>query len=321
MTTTLPDPVLVALDALKQRAQADPAIATSKTRIDRIGVVVSLLIKGAADCTPAQRYDVQALLAPDTVGHPDQENSILGRAVDGRYRNKPPYQPLTAATRRYLMDGLADLNRTAGHAPYWWEQRGMRPWSKHTKVPLQADGHRVLRRALCEPAAPHREPFRLRTLVTLEMLWDTGVPPEGLAAADTTDLAPDLSTVELTVNPPGRTEAIRKTFRLTANTRGALKLWLPVRRAVVTEHLSAGADDPHNQALVITLHPTVGTYEDGSPRLVPPGLRISEDGLKRSCAQWLRWLNETHKGQAGWPVPTTLQTLSRGGAEKGRSRR
>lgn len=320
MTTTAPDVLLADLDALKRRAAADPAIATSPSRVRRLGAVTTLLRKAAADCKPAQLRDLAAYLHADTIGHPDQDESVLGRAKTGRYRQHHLGRPLTAASQRHIMDGIADLNRAAGLPPYWWQQRGKRPWSKHTEEPIDKGGHQVLRRALCEPATPRREPFRLRTLLAVELLWDTGVPPQGLVQADTTDLAPDFSRIELTVNPPGRTTATRQTFRLKAPTRAALKLWLPVRQTVVAEHLSAGADHRSNQALFITLHPTVGTDDEGRERLIPPGLRISEQGLQVSCAGWLRWLNTVHSGE-GWPVPTTLQQLARGGAANRSSRR
>lgn len=320
MTTKVPDALLAALDALKTSARADPSIATSVTRAERIGSVVYLLKQAAPDCAPEQLRDLQTFLALDTIGHPDTDDTILGRAKDGRYRKHHPGRPLTAASQRAVMDGLADLARAAGLPPYDWQQRGRRPWSKHTKTPLEPDSHLVLRRALCEPAAPSREPFRLRTLLAVELLWDTGVPPEGLIQADTTDLTADQRSIDLTVNPPGRTAAVRQTFPLTNTTRAALRLWLPVRRTVVAEHLSAGPDAAANQALFITLHPTVGTNDQGGERLVPPGMRISEMGLRDSCASWLRWLNATHDGQNGWPVPTTLHRLARGGAANRSSR-
>lgn len=322
MTTTVPDTLLAELDALKSRAAADPTIATSVKRTQRIGTIVTLLRNAAADCTPAQLGSVTALLHPDTIGHPDEDDTILGRAKDGRYRARPPYgDPLTAATQRAVMDGIADLNRAAGHPPYWWEQRGMRPWSKHTREPLDHDGHIVLRRALSESHSdPSSEPFRLRLLAALELFWDTGVPPEGLIRADTTSLTPKLSSIRLTINPPGRTEAVVGDFPLSANTRAALRLWLPVRRAVVAQHLEAGPDHPANQALFITLKATTGTYDDGSPRLVPPGLRITRDGLETNYALWARRLNAEYYGQVGWPVPTTLQQLTRAGAANRKSR-
>ncbi|MDF3146440.1 MULTISPECIES: hypothetical protein [unclassified Streptomyces] len=63
------------------------------------------------------------------------------------------------------------------------------------------------------------------------MLWSTHVTREGLVAADTTHLSPDLSTIELTVNPPDRTEATVQTFPLPARAWAALRLWLPVQLA------------------------------------------------------------------------------------------
>lgn len=322
MTTTVPDALLAELAALERRAEADPDINTSPKRGERISWVTAMLCRAAVDCTAEQQQSLAALLAPDTIGHPDTdtypqyEGSILARAKTGIYRSRTRYsgRPLTAATQRAAMDGLADLNRAAGLPPYWWEQRGLRPWSKHTKTLLEQDGHLVLRRALCEPADPAREPYRLRTLVAVELFWDTGVPPEGLVGIDLPDLMPRRSSVELLVNPPGRTAAVRQRFALSASTRAALKLWLPVRRQVITEHLDAGPDHAANQALFITLHHNTAIYNDGTDRLLPPGLRIGSRGLGNSCAAWLRWLNETHVGEPGWPVPTTLHRLARGGA-------
>ncbi|BFP50043.1 hypothetical protein KCMC57_64110 (plasmid) [Kitasatospora sp. CMC57] len=321
MTTKVPDALLAELAALERRAKADPDINTSASRGDRLSSVTSLLRKAAADCTPEQRRSLAALLAPDTVGHPDTEtypqyeDSLLARAKTGIYRVNHIGRPLTAASQRAVMDGLADLNRAAGLPPYWWEQRGLRPWSKHTQTALDEDGHLVLRRALCDAVDPEREPYRLRTLMAVELFWDTGVPPEGLVGINLPDLTPRHSSVELLVNPPGRTAAVRQRFALSAHTRAALRLWLPVRRQVVTEHLEAGPDHAANQALFITLHhaSAVG-YSDGTERQIPPGVRITAAGLGRGCSAWLRWLNETHLGQQGWPVPTTVHRLARGGA-------
>jgi hypothetical protein len=321
MTKRVPDTLLADLDALKARAAADPAIATSTSRVRRLGSVIFLLKAAAADCPPAQLRDLATYLHADTIGHPDQDDTVLGRAKTGRYRRHHPGRPLTAASQRHLMDGLADLNRAAGHPPYWWQERGRRPWSKHTEDPIDNPGHLVLRRALCQPVEPRREPFRLRTLLALELLWDTGVPPQGLVLADTTDLAPDLSSIRLAVNPPGRTAATVQTFPLTPNARAALALWLPVRRAVVAEHLSAGPDAAANQALFITLRVTTGTYDDGRERLVPPGLRITTLGLQASWSSWSRQLNALHEGVVGWPVPTSLQQVGRGGATNRSSHR
>jgi hypothetical protein len=321
MTTRAPDSLLVALDALKARAAADPAIATSPSRTRRLGSVTTLLKNAAEDCTPTQLRNLTAYLHADTIGHPDQDDTVLGRAKTGRYRKDHPGRPLTAASQRHLMDGLADLNRAAGHAPYWWQQRGMRPWSKHTEDPIDRPGHLVLRRALCEPTTPRQEPFRLRTLLALEILWDTGVPPEGLVLTDTADLGPDLKTIRVTVNPPGRSATTVETVRLTANTRAVLREWLPLRRAIVAEHLSAGPDAYANQALFITLHHATGTYDDGRERMVLPGMRMSVRGLQGSCSQWIRRLNALHPHGAGWPVPTSLQQLGRGGANNRSSRR
>ncbi|MFI9331897.1 helix-turn-helix domain-containing protein [Kitasatospora sp. NPDC052868] len=315
MTTKVPDPILADLDALHRRAAQDPTVATSLTRINRVGTVISLLKRAGRDCTPAQLRSLQALMAPDVIGHPDQPDTVLGRAVTGAYRTSAPYgRPLTTATQRHLMDGLAEVNRIAGHPPYWWQERGKKPWTKHTRTPLDQTGHTVLRRALGDPAShPRWEPFRLRNLLAVELLWATGSTCEGLAAADTTDLADDHRAITLTINLPGRTEAWTETFPLSENVRAALGLWLPVRRAVIQEHLSAGADAAANQALLITLHPTTADLPEGS-RLIPPGMRITRRGLELSYATWSRRLNAQHRGQQGWPVPTTLQGLGRGGA-------
>lgn len=315
MTTKVPDALLADLDALHRRAVQDPAVTTSQSRIKRAASVTSLLKRAARDCTATQLRSLQDLLAPNSVGHPDEPETILGRAVTGAYRSSEPYdQPLSVATQRHLMDGLADLNRIAGLPPYWWQARGKKPWTKHTRSPLYLAGHTVLRRALTEPAThPRWEPFRLRNLCAVELLWSTGAPSEGLVAADTTDLAPDRRAITLTFNLPGRTQPWTETIPITENARAALDQWLPLRRAVITEHLSAGPDAGANQALFITLHPTTADLPEGQ-RLIPPGMRITGTGLELSYATWARRLNAQHHGQDGWPVPTTLQALSRGGA-------
>jgi hypothetical protein len=323
MTTTVPAQLDADLQALRDRAAADPTIGTSKHRIDRLTTVVSMLKRAAADLDPQQRASVDALLRPDVIGHPDQPDTILGRAIDGRYRTRPNPDPLTAATQRALMDGLADLNRAHGRPPYWWQEPGnryrpaLRPWSGHTEEPMTPGAHRVLRRALSRPYPdPAREAFRLRTLAMLEVLWDTAVEPEGLVAADTTDLVDGVEEIELTFNPPGRTEAVTATVPLGPSARAALRLWLPVRRRVVAEHLVAGPDHPANQALFVTLRATTGTYPDtGLPRLVPPGLRITRGGLLVSYRSTARRLNAEHHGQKGWPVPTSLYLITRGAAQ------
>ncbi|MFJ3793915.1 helix-turn-helix domain-containing protein [Kitasatospora sp. NPDC090091] len=315
MTTKVPDALLADLDALRRKAVEDPAVATSQSRIRRASTVIGLLKAAGRDCTPAQLSSLQNLLDADTIGHPDQPDTILGRAVTGRYRTKRPLDgPLAVAAQRHLMDGLADLNRVAGNPPYWWQARGKRPWTKHTRTPIDQTGHTVLRRALSDPAThPRWEPFRLRTLLAVELLWATGVPCEGLIAIDTTDLADDHRAVTVTINPPGRTQPWTERLPLTEQARAALQLWLPVRRAVVAEHLRAGPDAAANQALLITLHPTSADLPDG-PRLIPPGMRITRAGLELSYSTWARRLNALHHGQKGWPVPTTLQGLGRGGA-------
>lgn len=327
MTTTVPAHLLADLDALKRRAATDPEISRSPSRIKRLGTVVSLLGRAAEDVDPDQRTGVAALLAPDVIGHPTQPDTILGRAVTGRYRRRPGPDPLTPATQRAVMDGLADLNRAAGRAPYWWQinpaqradkrpYRTARPHANHTLEPMTPKAHRVLRRALSTPYGnPTREAFRLRTLAMLELMWDTAVEPEGAASADVTDLTDDLSEVTLTFNPPGRTEAVVATVPLGAAARAALRAWLPVRRRVIAEHLDAGPDHPANQALFITLKTTTGTYPDsGLPRHVPPGLRISTDGLLTQYRATARRFNAEHHGQPGWPVPTGLYAITRGAA-------
>lgn len=318
--TTAPDHLLSALDTLRNRAAADPTIGTSRGRIERLGTVVAMLKRATADCEPDQLASLDAFLADTTIGHPDNPTSILGRAAAGAYRTLPNGRPLTAATTRALMDGLADLNRTAGRHPYWWQRRGQRPWSKHTLTPMQPDAHRVLRAALNTPYSDTRERFRLRNLATLELLWDTGVEPDGLSAADTTALTPDCSHITLAFDPPGRTEATVRTVRLGRAARAAVRLWLPVRRQVVAEHLVAGPDHPANQALLVTLRHSTGTYDDGRPRQIPPGLRISPQGLRDSYAGTARRLNEENRGRSGWPVPTDLYLITRGGNADARAR-
>lgn len=320
--TKVPDSLLADLDRLRSQATSDPAIATSKTRIERLGTVVAMLKRAAEDCGPDQLADLETLLADTTIGHPSEPDSLLARAAAGAYRTNPNGRPLTNATTRALMDGLADLNRAAARPPYWWEQRGQRPWSKHTKAPMRADSHRVLRRALSVPFGDERrERFRLRNLAVLEVLWDTGVEPDGLSAADTTALAADYSSITLTFDPPGRTGPQVRTVPLRKPARAALGLWLPVRRQVVVEHLVAGPDHPANQALFVTLRHTTGTYDDGRPRQIPPGLRISAAGLAESYAAAARRLNQEHHGAEGWPVPTDLYLVTRGGAIEAGPRR
>ncbi|WP_405749295.1 hypothetical protein OG232_04260 [Streptomyces sp. NBC_01411] len=126
----------------------------------------------------------------------------------------------------------------------------------------------MLRRALSKPVDRRREPYRLRLLAALEVLWATGVTQAELVAADVAHVAPDRSTIELTVNPPGRTEATVQEFALPESARAALGLWLPVRADVVAESLREGPEHPANKALFVTLRHTVGVYPDGSPRRV-----------------------------------------------------
>ncbi|WP_157987010.1 hypothetical protein [Streptomyces atratus] len=49
---------------------------------------------------------------------------------------------------------------------------------------------------------------------------------------------------------------------------------------------------------------------------MPPGLRITGNGLKTSYSAWARSLNGENVGKPGWPVPTDLYRLARGGAEQ-----
>lgn len=298
-------------------ALATPEINTGEKRAERLRTTVSTLERAAADLPAEALRSLAALFRNDVLGHPNQPGTVLARIAAGEYRTRPPYgRPLTSASQRYLMDGIVDLNRAARRGPFWWEVPGARPWSKHTRVPLEPGQHIALRRTLTTPVEDRREPYRLRLLAALEVLWATGVTREGLVAADTTHLSPDLSTIELTMNPPGRTEATVQTLLLPASARAALRLWLPVRRAIVAEHLREGPDHPANQALFVTLRHTVGVYPDGSPRSVPPGVRITGNGLETSYSEWARRLNGEHVGQPGWPVSTDLYLISRGGAEQ-----
>jgi hypothetical protein len=309
-------PALRALDDARLRALADPGINTSVKRANRLGTALAALQRAAADLPPEAVRDLDALFADDVLGHPDQPDTVLGRIAAGTYRTRPPLgQALTKASQRDIMDGIADLNRAAGRDRFWWQQRGERPWSRHTRKPLNPQGHTVLRRALSTPGPARREPYRLRLLAALEILWATGVTPGGLVAADTTDLAPDHSTIRLTINPPGRTAPTVQTLTLTRQARAALNLWLPVRRQVVAAHLEEGPDHPANQALFITLWWSAGTYPaTGQPRKIPPGLRILDEGLERSYSKWAAALNAENHGKPGWPVPGDLYQVSRGGA-------
>ncbi|MDX3122740.1 MULTISPECIES: hypothetical protein [Streptomyces] len=300
-----------------RRALADPEINTSEKRAERLRFTVSTLERAAADLAPDALRSLPALFRNDVLGHPNEPDTVLARIAAGEYRTRPPYgKALTSASQRALMDGIVDLNRAYGRRPFWWEIPGGRPWSKHTRVPLDPGQHIVLRRALTTPVDARREPYRLRLLSALEVLWSTGVTREGLVASDTTDLAPDLSTIELTVNPPGRTEATVQTFPLPASAQAALRLWLPVRREVIAKHLREGPDHPANQAVFVTLRHTVGAYPGGEPRMVPPGVRIAGNGLETNYSEWARRLNGEHVGQQGWPVPTDLYRIARGGAEQ-----
>ncbi|MCT9105350.1 hypothetical protein [Streptomyces mirabilis] len=309
------------------RALATPEINTGKKRADRLHTTLRTLERAAADLPPDALRSLPAFFHNDVLGHPKHADTTLGRIAAGSYRAREPYgEPLTAASQRYIMDGIADLNRAAGRRPFWWEIPGARPWSNHTRVPVDAHQHVVLRRALSTPVHPRREPYRLRLLAALELLWSTGITREGLVAADVTHLTEDRSVIRLTRNPPGRSEATEEVTTLPASARAALFLWLPVRDAVVREHLREGSEHEANQALFVTLRHTTGTYPDGMPRQVPPGLRISGDGLETNYSEWARHLNGEHVGQKGWPVPTDLYQIARGGmlaaeeAERARAR-
>ncbi|MEU6345613.1 hypothetical protein ABZ883_32195 [Streptomyces sp. NPDC046977] len=309
-------PAIRQLRSVLERALGDPGIATSRSRAERLRKATSVLERAATDVPPQALRSLDTLFADDVLGHPDRPDTVLGRIAAGLYRTRgvDVGKELTAASRRDIMDGIADLNRAAGRPSFWWEARGMRPWSKHTKEPMDFTGHVVLRRALSTPVSARREPYRLRMLAVLEILWATGVPREGLVAADTTDLADGESRIRLTVNLPGRTAATEQEFTLPRSARSALRLWLPVRRQVVAQHLDAGPDHPANQALFVTLRHTVAEPASGASRMVPPGIRITGNGLETDYSKWARNLNGEHVGQKGWPVPTDLYTVARGGA-------
>ncbi|MFE2543337.1 hypothetical protein [Actinacidiphila glaucinigra] len=309
-------PALRQLRAALERALADPAIATSRSREERLRKAAAVLERAAADVPPQALGGLEELFADAVLGHPGRPDTVLGRIAAGLYRTRAGQvgRQLTPASQRDIMDGIADLNRAAGRPAFGWQARGMRPWSKHTKEPLDFTGHIVLRRALSTPVEPRREPYRLRLLAALEVLWATAVPREGLVAADVTDLSAQESRIRLTVNLPGRTAATRQDFALPRSARTALRLWLPVRREVVARHLDAGPDHPANQALFVTLRHTVAEPASGAARMVPPGIRITGNGLETDYSKWARGLNGDHAGQKGWPVPTDLYTVSRGGA-------
>ncbi|MFE5037152.1 hypothetical protein [Streptomyces sp. NPDC056683] len=316
MTSPAAPPAIRQLRTALNRALKDPEINTGAKRVERLHTVVRMLERAADDLPAEDVRSLAALFHRNVMGHPDHPGTILGRAAAGEYRTRPPYdKELTSAAQRHIMDGLVDLNRAAGRRPFWWEVPGLRPWSKHTREPLDQRGHIVLRRALTTPVDRRREPYRLRLLAALEVLWATGVTREGLVAADVPDLTADRATIKLTVNPPGRTEASVEIFALPASARAALGQWLPVRAAVANKYLREGAEHPANGGLFITLRHAVGTYPDGSPRMVPPGLRITGDGLERNFSSWVQRLNGDHAGQPGWPVPSDLYIVARGGAE------
>lgn len=315
MTTSAPTPAIRQLHAALERALADPDINTGRKRAERLLTVVRTLER-AADDVPSDSLRSLSVLF-QRLGHPRKVDSVLGRIAAGQYRTRPPYgQSLTLASQRHIMDGLVDLNRAAGRHPFRWEIPGGRPWSKHTREALDPHGHIVLRRALVTPVHRSREPYRLRLLAALEVLWATGVPREGLVASDVTDIDPDRATITLTVNPPGRTEATEQTFDLPPSAQVALKNWFPVRDDVIARNLREGPEHSSNQALFITLRHTAITYPDGSSLQVPPGMRITGQGLERNYSTWARRLNGENVGQPHWPVPTDLYVIARGGAEQ-----
>jgi integrase len=311
------EPAIRQMRAVRDQALADPDINTSAKRAERLRVTVNTLERAAVDVPAEALSSLSAFLDPAVIGHPKAADTVLGRIAAGQYRVRDVGVRLKLSYQRNLMDGLVDLNRAAGQPPFWWQMPGARPWAKHTKDPLEPGGHLVLRRALSTPVSPRREPYRLRLLAALELLWATGVTREGLVGANVTDIAPNRATIRLTWNPPGRTEANEQVFTLPASARAALALWLPVRADVVARHLREGPGHQANQALFITLRHTVGAYDDGSARSVPPGLRITGKGLEENYSMWARSLNAEHQGKAGWPVPTDLYVIARGGADRG----
>ncbi|MEU4092454.1 hypothetical protein [Streptomyces sp. NPDC026673] len=311
-------PAIRQLRAARDRALGDPGIATSRSRAERLRKATAVLERAAADLPARSLGSLDALFDDAVLGHPGRPDTVLGRIAAGLYRTRAGEvgRELTPASQRDIMDGIADLNRAAGRPAFPWQARGMRPWSKHTKEPLDFTGHIVLRRALTTPVEPRREPYRLRLLAALEVLWATAVPREGLVAADVTDLSATESGIRLTVNLPGRTAATVQEFALPHSARAALRLWLPVRREVVARHLDAGPDHPANQALFVTLRHTVAEPASGAARMVPPGIRITGNGLETDYSKWARRLNGEHVGRKGWPVPTDLYTVARGGAAR-----
>lgn len=308
-------PALQQLRTALRRALADPDTNTGVKREERLHVTVRTLERAAEDVPPEALRSLAALFHKDVLGHPARPDTVLGRIAAGEYRTRPPYgQRLTPASQRYLMDGLVDLNRAARRQPFWWEAPGARPWSRHTHLPLDPEGYHVLRAALSKPTGrPWREPFRLRLLAAVELLWAVGGSTrEGLVSLDLKDFTADLATVRMVSNPPGRTEPTVGEFPLPASARDAVGRWLPVRRAVVNAHLRAGEEAAANQAVFVTLRQSTGTYPDGSPRYVPPGIRIAGNGLEINFSRWAAQFNQIHKGQPGWPVPTDLYKIARG---------
>jgi hypothetical protein len=309
------EPAIRQLRAARDQALDDPDINTSAKRAERLRVTVNTLERAAADMPAEALSSLAAFLDPQVIGHPNMPDTALGRIAAGQYRTRDAGTRLKPSYQRNLMDGLVDLNRAAGRPPFWWQAPGARPWSKHTKDPLEPGGHLVLRRALSKPMHPRREPYRLRLLAALELLWATGVTREGLVRADVTDLAPDQSRIRLWVNPPGRTEAEERDFKLPRPAVAAVRLWLPERREVIRRHLREGPDHPAHQALFITLRHTKAEPAAGTARMVPPGIRITGSGLETSYSSWARWLNAEHEGRKGWPVPTDLYLIARGGRD------
>lgn len=304
---------LVQLRAARDRALADPGINTSASRAERVRKAANVLERAAADLPRQALRDLDTLLSDDVLGHPERDGTVLARVAAGEYRTRPGEigRRLKPASQRDLMDGIVDLNEAAGRPRFWWQAKGARPWSKHTRQPAAPVEHRVLRRALCHPATERERPFHQRMLAALEILWCTGVNREDLILADVADLAPDRRGIRLRVNPPGRTAAVVRDFRLSRSAAAALGEWLPVRDATVERYLERGLH-PANDALFITLRHTVGAYPDGSPRMVPPGLRITGNGLEKDFSRLTRRANARHVGQKGFPVPTDLHLVSRG---------
>ncbi|WP_030237986.1 hypothetical protein [Streptomyces sp. NRRL S-350] len=292
-------------------ALADRDIHTSEKRGERLRVTVATVERGLTFLARPLLRVPGALLDEQVVGYHEWPLTLLGHIAAGQCRAKPPYNRLKPSSVRYIMDGLADLNRAAGNRPYWWEAKGMRPWAGHTKNPVAPLEHVVLRRELSEPGPQRWEPYRLRLLAAVELLWDTGTTPSGLVAANVDDLSADFSRIRLAWTAPGRhTERVEQECLLHPNTTAALKMWLPVRDQVVQDTLRQGLEG--SRALFITLRHTTGAQKDGSPRQVPPGVRILRTGLDTAWLSWIRRANSHHAGEAGWPIATDFYRVARG---------